>query len=111
MPFRLLVLPALLLLAACGDNLICTTEARAGISVTVVDAATAQPIDEYRGIVGDGSYSDSIRFGGAAYERAGTYAVTIEADGYATWNRTGVVVTDGACHVNGVVLRAEMERD
>ncbi len=104
------LLPTLLLLAACGDNLLCTTEARAGVSVTVVDAATNQPIPEYRGIVRDGSYSDSLRFGGAAYERAGTYSVTVEADGYLTWTRAGVVVTDGACHVNGVALRAEMLR-
>jgi len=99
------------LAGACTDTLLCTTEARAAISVNVIDAGTRVPIAGYRGIVRDGSYSDSLRFGGAAYERTGTYTVTIEADGYQTWTRSGIVVTDGECHVNGVSLLAELEAE
>ncbi len=60
------------LLSACTNPLACTTEARAGISVNVIDAQMRVPIGGYRGIVRDGDYSDSLRCGAAAYERAGT---------------------------------------
>ena len=43
-----------------------------------------------------------------AFERAGTYAVTVHADGYKDWSKTGVVVTKDVCHVIGVALSARM---
>ncbi len=108
MPTLLVLAP---LLGACTSPYFCTTEARAAISVSAIDADTRTPVTGWHGIVRDGDYRDSLRFGGAAYERAGTYTVTIEAVGYQTWTRGGIVVTDGECHVNGVSVVAELIAD
>lgn len=111
---------------ACGKavndpgGLVCTTEARAAISVTMVDSLTGSAA----GMTGtwaravDGAYRDSTGFftppgvsgasAGLAYERAGTYAVTVHANGYRDWTKSGVVVTAGECHVNGVQLTARL---
>ncbi len=118
---------AILISAACGsvndpgDELVCTTEARAAISLTVVDSLTGQPA-AFTGLfarVADGTYTDSTTHffttpgSGAvstalAYERKGSYTVTVGAAGYQNWVKTGVNVTAGECHVNGVVLTARL---
>jgi hypothetical protein len=46
----------------------------------------------------------------AAGERAGTYDLTVRADGYADWVKTGVVVSEDECHVHTVSLTARMVR-
>lgn len=119
---------AILFSSACGsvndpgDGLVCTTEARAAISLTVVDSLTGQPA-AFTGLFAravDGTYVDSASFftspgsgavsTGLAYERKGTYTVTVGAAGYQNWVKTGVNVTAGECHVNGVVLTARLVR-
>jgi hypothetical protein len=121
---------AVLLTAACGsvysprnDSVVCTTEARAAVSLTVVDSLTGQGT----GLTGlfarvvDGSFRDSttsfftnpstgIPSVGMAYERKGTYTVTVRATGYQEWTRTGVTVSADECHVNGVALVARLVR-
>lgn len=119
---------AILFSAACssvndpGGGVVCTTEARAAISITVVDSLTGQPT-AFTGLFAravDGTYADSASFftnpgsgavsTGLAYERKGTYAVTVGAAGYQNWVKTGVNVTAGECHVNGVLLTARLVR-
>jgi hypothetical protein len=88
------------------DPVVCTTEARAGITVTVRDAETQAGIAALaRGAVSDGAYVDSLRANGsattmsAAYERAGTYTVDVRATGYQGFTTTGIKVTKDQCHV------------
>lgn len=106
-----------------GDDLVCTTEARAAINLTVVDSLTGQPA-AFTGLFAravDGTYADSTTnfftnpgngtvAAGLAYERKGTYTVTVRAAGYQDWTKTGVNVTAGECHVNGAVLTARLVR-
>ena len=98
-------------------TLACTMEARAGITLTLVDSTTGVPLSgpgDMRLMVTDGMYRDSLRtvvalvgFWGAAYERVGTYTATVDAEGYLPWRRDGIVVTRGLCHVRpvGVIVR------
>jgi hypothetical protein len=100
----------------------CTEEARAGLSVSVTDSLLGPVV--FTGlsvVVYEGAYRDSIlqaTYPGApfegplgfAYERAGTYGIEIRADGYASWNRAGVVVERDECHVITVPVTARMTR-
>lgn len=121
--FALLVLPAAL--SGCDDPagaLACTTEARQAIIVLVRDAVTDAPIASGATLVlRDGSFADSTTspFGNPndnqgglsplnSFERAGTYAVTVRRANYASWDTTGVRVTQGVCHVNTVTLTARL---
>lgn len=100
----------------------CTTEARAGINVTVVDSLTGKA-ESFTGLwlrARDGSYVDSTTMAfpdamgqmrmAAAYERKGTYAVTVHADGYRDWSKLNVVVTADRCHVIPVQLTARLAK-
>ena len=123
-------LPLLLLaaLCACGKStisdpggVVCTAIAVAGLNVAVVDSLTGQPA-AFSGLwarARDGSYTDSsamvfndtqtgaVRMA-LAYERAGTFVVTVHAAGYADWIKSGVTVTKDVCHVVGVLLTARL---
>src|SRR5262249_19061536 len=80
-----------------------TLGAPAGVNVTVSDAGGLQICDATV-VVQDGTYTETLRsqacgyFG--AFERTGNYTLTISAPGHATKTVTGVVVTDGECHVH-----------
>ena len=113
---ELLLLTALWTLGACSssptDPIVCDTSARAGITVTIKDAATLEPLAaNARGVVRDGAYVDSLVLvapdtRAAAFERAGTYSVEVRLTGYQNFNASGVRVTAGTCHVNAVVVPA-----
>jgi len=45
----------------------------------------------------------------AAYERAGTYTVTLSQPGYLPWRASLVHVTRDECHVNTVTVTALLE--
>ena len=101
-----------------GSDVVCTLEARAGITLTAVDSVSGQPIGT-TGSAGaqDGGYSEkAIAISGTpvrysmAFERPGTYAVTVAVDGYQAWRATGVVVPRDACHVITVQLTARLVR-
>ena len=106
----------------CTDDLICTTSVEPAVVMEIRDAVDASPLAEgAQGAVRDGAFTDSLRPYGstgqgilvsraAADERAGTYAITIEHPGYPTWARSGVTVTEDACHVETVQLVAQLER-
>jgi len=97
----------------------CTMDARAGINLTMVDsvsgAAPSGP-GAMRLKVTDGAYGDSLRTvtliagWGAAFERAGTYTATVDADGYLPWRKDGIVVARGLCHVRPVSVTARLVR-
>ena len=104
-------------------GVVCTTEARAGITVTVTDSATGTSanltslsISARYGSVRDSVFYATIPPGagafaqGLAYERAGTWDVRITADGYKPWAALGVVVGADLCHVIGVPLSARLQR-
>lgn len=112
----LAILP--LVLAACDvvDPTVCTDEFVYGVQVTVVDVATAAPVTEgLEGTLTEGAYVEEMQVQGVngnillgAGERAGTYSLTIRANGYETINESGIVVTENECHVNPVSLQAEL---
>ena len=107
-----------LMVAACNSTeenpVACTTEARAAINVDVRDSLTGQPAAAGAiGVAAEGSYADTLdAFSatslGGAYERAGTYAVTVRKPGYREWRRDGVVVTSDPCHIRPVQLQARL---
>lgn len=117
---------ASLLAVACGrntspDGVICTAEARAAISLIVVDSL-APNTTGFTGVWAravDGAYRDSSTMTfvepgtgttrlALAYERQGTYTVTVHADGYQDWTKAGIVVTGDQCHVTGALLTAKL---
>ncbi len=115
-----LLLTAAALLSACDTTGACDLSVHAGIVVEIRDAATDAPLAATaRGAVRDGAYVDSLKPAGienftlarraAAYERPGTYEVEVVHPGYATWQRIGVVVRPGGCHVQTAMLRALLQ--
>jgi len=112
-----------LLLAGCADQgpVMCTTAAILGIVVEISNANSGLHVAfGATGAVRDGVYVDSLVMyeGGpspgslhslaAAYERPGVYEVSVSQPGYEDWMRSDVTVRDGACHVRGQRLHAEM---
>jgi hypothetical protein len=102
---------------------VCTEEARPGLMVALADSLTGVTtgFTNVAIIAREGAYADSAVMatypqppstGGVAlaYERRGTYDVSVRADGYATWTRTGVIVTGDVCHVATVALTARLAR-
>ncbi len=89
----------------------CTLEARPGLSVTVRDLTTGASVSgETQVIARDGAYADTAdaAFLGMAYslayERPGTYEVTVINPAYNTWRQAGVRVTADQCHVQTVSI-------
>jgi hypothetical protein len=88
----------------------CDASAKPGLRIRIVDASTTAPAAAgARVTIADGDYvevevvptdaSEDDRVIGAAYERAGTYQITVEKAGYRTAVLSGIVVADGECHV------------
>lgn len=97
----------------CSDALgaICTDEARPGILVTVRDSVTRAPVSEARVVARMGTTTDTssgLPDGTypLAYEKPGTYEVTVEQTGYRLWTRGNVQVTRDECHVQTVSFTA-----
>ena len=127
------LMPALLLAsltAGCGilDPTVCTTEAVPAIRVVVLDSISGEPVrGPVRIVALDGAMSfeldsqdvvvpppedpDTVVFGPfyLASERPGTYDVTVEAPGYGPWQRAGVRVRAGECHVRTAELTALLQ--
>jgi hypothetical protein len=105
----------------CTTQPICTLSVDPGVVVTIRDAADGKPLaSTARGVVRDGAFSDSLRpYGGlgdgtlvsraAADERPGVYTVTVVHQGYAPWERSGVRVRPGECHVQAASLTADLQ--
>jgi len=116
----LLALVALVSLVGCGEHSAtetpgagCTDNAIPAITVTIVDALTSQPIPGGALVIArDGAYADTaagqppLYF--MAYERSGTYSVSVASPGYRPWNLEGLVVMRDRCHVKTVPLAARL---
>ena len=109
--------------AACGDEpnpVICTAIAVSALTVTVVDAATNQPIcDAEVTATGRRIPRDATRCFRAAertaansgpLERPGTYEVTVRRAGYPTAVQSNIRVTSDECHVIGVPVTIRLDR-
>jgi hypothetical protein len=117
---RLSAVAALALLAGCDLPFVtaCTAEARPAIVVEIVDAQTGVVLEGLEGlrvIAREGAYADTARFPGSltglAYERAGTYTVTVEHPDYLPWSRSGVRVREDGCnHVRTESITARFQR-
>jgi len=117
----LALLAATIALGSCSDGaapIACTLEARPSVTATILDSVTraGRAIGSSL-VLQDGAYVDSTFSSGVApwshdslfgptrtFERAGTYDVRVRRSGYQLWERRGVVVTQGVCHVGTVSL-------
>jgi len=114
---------AVLTLAGCLENGgACSTSAEPAVEVEVRDAMSGEYLVATPwGIARDDTYEDSLQVWGmtadvpprvtslaGATERAGTYSIAIEAEGYQPWDTAGVRVTEGDCHVRTVRFTAGM---
>jgi len=105
--------------ASCGDAPTgCTTIGEFAIYVDVYDKLDGTPAAFGALLIArDGEYADStagvfpggVRIG-VAEERPGTYTITVRKAGYGDWQRNGVAVVQGRCHVESQVLRADLNR-
>jgi hypothetical protein len=117
-----LLLPALLLTAACGTEAqplgYCTAPRSLAIEVAVTDSASGLArADSAVGSLQSGNYADSLHHslgsslllsGGS---ELGTYEVSVSRPGYLAWSRIGVAVTQvGPCgNVEPVHLDARLQ--
>jgi len=111
MRYYVLLLPCLLACAGspADINYNCTDVAYPAIGVTPVDAETGSVLASATIIVRDGAYADTAQlYEGLAYERAGTYFVSVTAPDHYVWNRSNVVVGADQCHVHTVRLTASL---
>jgi len=104
-------------------SVVCTTEARPGIQISVTDSLTgvaagiaSLSISARLGNVRDSLFYPVVPAGtgvlsqGLAYERPGTWDVRVTADGYRPWASLGVLVTNDLCHVITVPISARLQR-
>ena len=115
---RVLVLLSMACLAAAGCGLIfdgraCTAVYVYGLTVTVTDES-GEPVTGAALTLTDGDYTEmipgppgtGIELEGGVYlgagERAGTYTLTIEADGFEPATIENIVIEADECHVIGV---------
>lgn len=95
-----------LAVAACDSatSVACTDQFVYGITVEVTSQADASPVTAgLAGTLTDGAYTEEMqRFENVlegAGERAGTYTLTITAEGFQPLQQAGLVVEQGECHV------------
>jgi len=91
-----------------SDPVFCTLEARPGLKITVNNATNNDMLEvsKIRVVAKDGDYTETLSnnpetnvfFG--AYERTGTYTITVSGEGYQTFiSTTPIVVDKDICHV------------
>ncbi len=118
--FLLLACTPFLLAMTCDedDEIICTQEAKAGLNITVKDAVTDELLSMGVTVIAqDGSYTETLEqfpneevpvFIGA-WERVGTYVVTVSKEGYQTFTSEPIVVTADVCHVIPQQVTVELQ--
>lgn len=109
-----------LLATTCDDDdqIICTQEAKAGLNITVKDAVSNEILSTGVSVVAqDGMYTETLEalagdnqtvFIGA-WERQGTYIVTVSKEGYQTFTSSSIQVTADECHVIPQLLTVELQ--
>ena len=98
------------------DDIFCTTEARAGLNVQVrLAGSSAFETTGVSVIATDGSYTEPLTFYqgstifSGAYERQGTYIITVSKPGYVTYTSLPITVTADECHVISQSLLVELQ--
>ncbi len=89
------------------DEIQCTLEARAGLNITVKYAVTNQILSNGITVIAkDGIYTETLEFFNVnnpvfsgAWERQGTYIVTVSGAGYLTYVSNAITLTSDECHV------------
>ncbi|WP_103864939.1 hypothetical protein [Aquimarina sp. I32.4] len=98
--------------ASCGNDddtenpVLCTEEARLGLEIVIKDVESGAVLTEGITVMAsDGQYSETLEnvkgtnlFIGA-YERKGTYVISISKTGYISIVSDPVIVTEDICHV------------
>lgn len=115
---RAALLPLLFAVGCAGGNPFggsCTTEFVYGVTVTVLDADTGDPIADGATLtIRDSGYVEVVAqsFDGrtlsGAGERPGRYSLGVERAGYQEWTQDGVVVIRGDCHVTPASTEARL---
>ena len=105
-------------LAACnqGAGGACQVDPVPGLNISVVDAAgNAGNVLNVKIVVRDGIWGDSINSGvrnvtgfSTAFDRPGTYAITVTGTAVKTFAISGVVVQQNGCHVRERDITATM---
>lgn len=95
--------------ASDNDDIFCTTEVKAGLNVSVhlIQSSSSIPISDGVTVVAtDGNYTETLQFFDAqnpifygAYERTGTYTITVSKPGRRTYVSQPIVLTRDICHV------------
>ena len=109
------ILLLLLICTACSvdeqeesaDPVFCTTELRPGLEITVLDAANNMPIVTGITVVAtDNDHTETlVNFANTnifvgAFERTGSYTITVSGDGYETFTTDSpIIVDEDICHV------------
>jgi hypothetical protein len=96
---------------------VCTAEVIYGLTIAVRDSVTGQPAAaEASAVAREGSHEEILSgiFGNdlhlvGAPERPGVYEITITKAGYQDWNRAGVNVVAGPCHVVPAIVEANLQ--
>ena len=113
-------------ISGCSDpaSVVCTRDEIPGLAITVLDSASSEFVHAEGILVTatDGAFSDSVVVSlirsldnfpiPLAWERAGTYTVTVQAPGYREWSQSNVRVAEApdGCHVVPVNLTARLQR-
>lgn len=105
-------------LATCRPGTIdCSDSFEPGINVLVLDAQISTGIDHAILTLTEGEYTETLKWLGAppgtysgAYERSGTYTLTVEAEGFVSQTIDGIVIglTEDGCHVDTISLTVEL---
>ncbi len=118
---KTLLLCSLIIFLSCTSNKIddinCTQEARAGLNITVKNAVTNQVLGAGISVIAkDGNYTETLGFFNGtnpmfsgAYEREGTYIVTVSGVGYTTFVSDAIIVTADECHVIPQQLQVNLQ--
>jgi hypothetical protein len=114
------ILPLLIITSCQSDNeeINCTLVAVAGLNITVKDAATLETLYlDVTILAQDDNYSETLEpftgddfavFNGA-WERSGTYIVTVSKEGYQTFTSEPIVVGQDVCHVIPVQMEVLLQ--
>jgi len=118
--FLVLACMPFLLATTCDedDQIICTQEAKAGLNITVKDAVTNENLSNGVSVTAqDGNYIETLEaFTGdattvfiGAWERQGTYIVTVSKQGYQTFTSSPIQVSADECHVIPQLLNVALQ--
>lgn len=98
------------------DDIFCTTEARAALNIQVrLVGSTTFETEGVSVTATEGSYSEQLSFFtgssifSGAYERQGTYIITVSKLGYVSYTSAPITVTADECHVIAQSLLVELQ--